>query len=77
MGELRVTGAEDDVVIDIRVDLLLECLANIDLGQYAEPFGLECCSGPFDRLSVRHFQRGAETISRRVLAHCLLLHRST
>jgi hypothetical protein len=37
VGELRVAGAEDDVVLDLPAELGLEGGGHVDLGEHAEP----------------------------------------
>lgn len=63
VGQLRIAGAEDDVVARIDVDLLLERRLDVDLREHAEALGREGGLGLLDAVGVAHtVERSGESV---------------
>lgn len=53
MREMRIAGAEDHILLNIRTDLVLQCRLNVDRGQNVKPFFLQFLRHFVDRLFER------------------------
>src|SRR5579875_31445 len=63
VGKRRIAGAEDNVRTEIRPQLLLHRLSDIDLGQDAEALLLKRGLCPLDRRRVRNGEMDAEAVA--------------
>jgi len=71
--KLGIAGTQDDISAELSVQFLLQCLADVDLGQHPESLRAQFLPNPSNRLFKWSWQFGSISIRLSLLVHLIFL----